>query len=379
MTGETQVRCCPSIRQFFFYSSQWASNMVIAFCVGSGIIAIQVMVEAPEVKSFLTLLFAIITLLLAGCHLFFSVRIFSQVMRPIETLSSCADKWLHLTEGKVADEVSLDNIRTALQSLQQSRLMWEGRYPQEVRQLQVAFEQTLKLMESAWQQVEGNAILLGMGKICSQVAHDIRGPITSIRLLSECMRAEADDENKGRFETITSCVDRMDRMADELLEYRRASAVQMTPMDLSSAVKDILAELQVGAHKAGVTLDVALPEGLPLHGDADKLGRVVQNLIQNSIQVLSSNKVADGVVRVTAVPADDQILLSVRDNGPGIPSEYEDQVFKTSFTTKGKRGTGLGLIYCANVIKAHGGRISAHNYPEGGAEFTIQLPLQMAH
>lgn len=364
----------PCLRKFLLYRSQWMINFVLAICIGGGIIAIQVMIGDSATRAFLTLLFLIITILIAVCHLVLTLRTISYVVNPIEGFMNTLEVWICHTTDKSTDEISLSSIQGTIMSLRDTMTTYQKGCPKEVQQLHSAFEHTLKVMEAAWQHVGGNAILVGLGNVCSQVAHDIRSPLASIRVISQTF-ADPNltlEDRQERCQLMLRSTDKLNRMADELLEYRRATAIDIRPMDLSQIIQSVLGEVDVQAQKLGVAVEHDVQISDSVRGDADKLGRVVQNLVQNSVQAL---KGMDGAkVNVKARQLEDTIELSVTDNGPGIPEQYMGQLFKKGFTTKGKKGTGLGLIYCETVVRGHGGQISARNLPEGGAQFQITLP-----
>jgi two-component system sensor histidine kinase KdpD len=102
--------------------------------------------------------------------------------------------------------------------------------------------------------------------------------------------------------------------------------------------------------------------------------RVLQNLLDNAIRFTPE----DGLIQVTAAlesSKTDWLIVSIRDNGPGIPEDVQDRIFQKFTTARHQQsGTGLGLAFCKMVVESHGGRIWTENNPEGGASFHFTLP-----
>jgi signal transduction histidine kinase len=107
-------------------------------------------------------------------------------------------------------------------------------------------------------------------------------------------------------------------------------------------------------------------------GDEEQLGQVFANLTLNAIQAMEKG----GRLTVSVERAASEILISFADTGPGVPEEHLGRVFEPFFTTKEVgQGTGLGLAVSYGIVTAHGGRTVAENRPEGGAVFTVALPV----
>ncbi len=377
MDEATQTDCGRGLRYHVIYRNQWITTLILVLCVGSGIVAIQALVQQPTVKCTLTLVFVIIALLLACANLCTMFLTYHRVINPLEQMQIVLSSWTSHLQGSDSETLSVEKIKDTLRSMDAVIEQFSS-MPTELKILQTAYSETLKTLQLIMEKAARDSILLGMGKICGQVAHDMRSPIGVIKA-GACLalKAETPEDRKMANNLIEMSTTRLNKMADELLEYRKATAVECKPMDLSAVVNGICQELGHVAHGKNVQLDIHVPEGQDFFGDGDKLGRVLQNLMSNAIQAVERQ--GDGQVQVQMHRSEDHILLNIRDNGPGIPSEYADQMFKAGFTTKGKSGNGLGLIYCANVVKAHGGQITASNRPEGGAEIAISLPYETAH
>lgn len=209
-------------------------------------------------------------------------------------------------------------------------------------------------------------------KIATQVVHDIRSPLAVIRtfLLHLEDVIVNPDHVKFRELAVRACA-RIEAMAGNLLEYRRNTGIQCRWINLAKIVSAICEELQSLEGPQQVMVVYEGPKDLLFYGDGQQLERIVQNLVHNAIQALQNTY--DGCVWVCLSQELTGVQLIIRDNGPGISQKYMGRLFEGQWTTK-KGGNGLGLLYCAQAVKAHGGSIRARNLEKRGTEFSITLP-----
>jgi two-component system sensor histidine kinase HupT/HoxJ len=126
---------------------------------------------------------------------------------------------------------------------------------------------------------------------------------------------------------------------------------------------------------AHFALAIDLPPGLRCSGSSGQLQQVVMNLVQNACDAIAGRQ--DPSLTVSGGVDGGMATLHFADNGPGIPAEHLDHLFEPFFTTKPVgQGTGLGLSISYSIVDRHGGHLSAANRPQGGAEFTLTLPLE---
>jgi signal transduction histidine kinase len=149
----------------------------------------------------------------------------------------------------------------------------------------------------------------------------------------------------------------------------------LRPIDLGEVIAASL-ESTERLRSGRIELRLDLPSAFPLTaGDPGALHQVLTNIIANACQAMGE---AGGTLAVSA-EVTDEIVLRITDTGPGIPEEVLSRVFDPFFTTKGVgEGTGLGLSVSHGIIHDHGGTIAAENLAEGGAGFTIRLPIRDA-
>jgi PAS domain S-box-containing protein len=221
-----------------------------------------------------------------------------------------------------------------------------------------------------------------MGQLTASIAHEVNQPIaaarnnaaSALRFLSR----DPPDLEEVR-EALDCVVNDIDRAGDVIGGIRnlikKAPAPRDDSLDLNEAVREVIVLTRGEALKNGVSVQMQMAEGLPLiQGDRVQLQQVVLNLILNAVEAMSSVDDARRELSIgTGRRRADEILVAVRDSGPGIDPERLERVFDSFYTTK-PGGMGLGLSICRSIIDAHGGRLwAAANEPRGAA-FQFTLP-----
>ena len=150
------------------------------------------------------------------------------------------------------------------------------------------------------------------------------------------------------------------------------------PVELGSIVEAALDLLAFQLRSADVRLELRLATDVPMVTvDADQMHQVVTNLIVNAQQALTASP-RQRILRISTWydSANLRACLSVSDNGPGVPADIRARIFDPFFTTKPLgEGTGIGLALCSSIVRSYGGEVSISDTPDGGATFTIELPL----
>ncbi len=217
-----------------------------------------------------------------------------------------------------------------------------------------------------------------IGEMANSLMHDLRNPLSGIRLASELITmVHSDDETTNCCNKIQLQCDRVVAMAGELLEFSRGETkLHLAKTDTTKLLDQFVQFNEDSYSQKNVKVNVT-NEAADIEVDSMRLLRVLQNLVSNAVDVVKDKPDGSGVIDVQAYVRDSKLHLLVRDNGTGIPAEIKDRLFEP-FVTHGKsNGTGLGLAIVQNVVTAHRGKIglkSSHH----GTEFHIQLPQDAA-
>jgi PAS domain S-box-containing protein len=220
----------------------------------------------------------------------------------------------------------------------------------------------------------------------SVVSHELRSPLTPIRGFVQLVAKELDREGGHeaqvrRLRSIAGHVDRMTRLVDDLLDVSRLKAgsldIRLGRTDLVALTREVVQVRAAAA--AGHQVSFESPQAdLVGDWDADRLHQIVDNLVGNAIKYSPFGgrvRVAVGIDHRSA-----EAVLTVADDGPGIPDEDRERIFTAFYRSRAAAssqvaGLGLGLYICHELVVAHGGRIAAGSSMSGGAEFTVRLPL----
>ena len=247
-------------------------------------------------------------------------------------------------------------------------------------QNQLLAEQQLSLVEQLRNANLAKNRFLGMA------AHDLRNPLASIRGISEFMRAGAvgplTPDQLDLVDTIQSTSQAMLQMVNELLDVATIEAGELKvvrqPAVLDELIGKCVTLANMEAQKKDTKIILQPADGpLTLPFDSAKMKQVVDNLLSNSVKY--SPPGSEITVLVRREPGNSHVSFAVRDQGPGIPDDERDKLFKdfsrlSVQPTGGEKSTGLGLAICRKIVEAHRGTIVAENLPGRGCEFRVTLP-----
>ena len=217
----------------------------------------------------------------------------------------------------------------------------------------------------------------------ADASHELRTPLTSIQANLELLQAEGagSEDDRTAVDSALSSTKRMSGLVSDLLLLARADAgrqVARTDIDLAQIAAGALEEVEPIAGER--RLESHLEGPLPMNGSPDELHRMIRNLLENAVRHTPER----ATVELTARRDQDQALLEVLDDGPGIPAGIEEQVFDRFVRgdgpadTVGGGGSGLGLAIVRAVAQSHGGSVDAGKSTYGGARFSVRLPLEKA-
>jgi len=216
----------------------------------------------------------------------------------------------------------------------------------------------------------------------ANISHELRTPVTSIRLLSDTLlRAlPKDSPQRDMVEKIGAETDMLQQMTHELLDLAMIEAgraeFMFSASSLHGVVEDAAAHFSEQMRRAEITFENRVPAGLLGLIDPAQIGRVINNLLHNSIKFVPEKT---GRIIVEAAEGDDGFVrVMVTDNGPGIPAEERERVFERFYRTdraRGPGGTGLGLSVAKHIVAAHNGRIWVEEAPQlPGARIVFTVP-----
>jgi PAS domain S-box-containing protein len=219
--------------------------------------------------------------------------------------------------------------------------------------------------------------LASVGQLAAGVAHEINNPLGLILGYTQLLlRDEADAHGvKDDLQTIEKQARNCKKIVEDLLNFARKSGTHMTSVHVNRAIEAVIAVVRSQLELDNITIETQFEEGLPeIAGDAEKLKQVFMNLLINARQAIGKN---GRIVIATGVDPDTgSVVITFRDDGPGIAPDVQDKIFDPFFTTKPTgQGTGLGLSVSYGIIEDHAGDIQVDSAAGEGAAFHIRLPL----
>lgn len=218
-----------------------------------------------------------------------------------------------------------------------------------------------------------------LGQMSAGMVHELNQPLAALRTLSDnagvLLEHQRLDDVRSNLRRIALLVDRMARLTLQLKSFSYKSAIVFAPVGIEQAVASAQLMVMQKLRESGVTLEVAItPPGLTAQAEAVRLEQVLVNLFGNAIDAMAQSDVR--CLRVEACADQGQCRITVTDTGPGISDAIFARLFEPFTTTKPMgQGLGLGLMISSHSMQELGGTLQACNLPQGGACFTLVLPL----
>jgi two-component system sensor histidine kinase HydH len=223
-----------------------------------------------------------------------------------------------------------------------------------------------KQTESSERRLEQQRRLGMLGEMSAVLAHEIRNPLASLKgnaqLLAEKMPAEGAE--RRRADRVVQEAERLEALTSDLLDFARSGPIDIKSADPAAVLRESAEEVSHG----GFTLMTEhAPSKWPM--DEARMRQALTNVLRNALQASPEGSRPE----VSVVRRNGSLVYTVRDRGPGIASGDEKRIFSPFFTTR-TTGTGLGLAVAQRVAEMHSGQITARTHPDGGAEFSIEIP-----
>lgn len=217
--------------------------------------------------------------------------------------------------------------------------------------------------------------LAAIGKLSASIAHEIRNPLASISGSIQLMKAkipEETDEDARLMNITLKEIDRLNMLINDFLNFAKKDEERFNPIDINTLILECLSMIKMNKNlKANVEHKLELNVNHKIEGEYNKIKQVFLNLFINSYQAMETTNHPVLHVKSDLKP-NGTVIVTVQDNGIGIPSEIQARLFEPFLTTK-KRGTGLGLATVHKIIENHGGQIFVKSEVNKGTKFTLEF------
>jgi two-component system sensor histidine kinase HydH len=229
-------------------------------------------------------------------------------------------------------------------------------------------------LRDSFEQIKRADRLSAIGQLSASLAHEIRNPLAGIDGAANLIESEQTppEMRKASLVIIRKEVQRLNRLLTNLLDFARPRKPEFQTVHAGRLIDAIIALVGHSAQQKGIALRKDVPAIVPpFECDPEQMKQVILNFAINAVQAMTGA----GEILLAARHHDSSVVISVRDQGPGIDDEDLDKVFNPFYTTK-DAGTGLGLSVVYQIVNQHGGDVTAERNPEGGMTFSLTIPLK---
>ena len=234
--------------------------------------------------------------------------------------------------------------------------------------------QELKLyrerMEDSYRQMLRTEKLTALGRLSAGLAHELRNPLTSIKVLFQTLRNNP-SPTKEDMEVVLSSVEQMDDLLTRFLRFARSDDFEISEVYINSVIKQVLNLTRFQIKNGSIKVNMELSKLPPVRADRAMLRQALLNLVLNALDAMPDG----GTLTISSRAENGCFSVSVKDTGPGIPVNIQGRIFDPFFTTKGD-GTGLGLSIVYNIINLHKGEVGFES-DGGGTTFNLKIPVNI--
>ena len=227
--------------------------------------------------------------------------------------------------------------------------------------------------------------MLSLGRVAAGIAHEIRNPLTGINTYLYTIEDICSSERLGveDMEIIRQIItqiqvasNKIESVIKRVMDFSKPGAPKMVRTDINTSLKEAIELSAVTMRKNGIKIETSLATHLPqCYADPQLIEQVVLNLITNAARAMEKSNGNEKVVSIKTSARENTLSIRVADSGPGVPVELREKIFDPFFTTK-EDGSGIGLNIAQRIVADHNGTITLGNSRWGGAEFTIELPIE---
>jgi PAS domain S-box-containing protein len=224
--------------------------------------------------------------------------------------------------------------------------------------------------------------LAATGQLAASIAHEINSPLQGITALLSVIRMKyANDEDLlKKLDLIKSAFVSIRNTVRNLIDLNRPGKEKKQPMEVNQIIENTVALMRSYLKKNMVNIELNMEaEKSQIIASPQQIGQVIMNLVNNAVDaIVHAPDFKDnlkGQISIETINRENEIIITVKDTGPGIDPKDISRIFDPFFTRKKTMGMGVGLSICYGIVEDHKGTIAGDNLPEGGAAFTIRLPL----
>lgn len=224
------------------------------------------------------------------------------------------------------------------------------------------------------EELRQNEKLSAIGLLAAEVAHEIRNPLTVIKMLFHSLDLQfaAEDPRSRDLEVLRERIEHLNKIVGQILNFARTADPSLAPLNVNGLIEDLALLIRHKMKNQGIKFELSLATDLPLVlADGPQLSQALLNLVLNALEAMPKGGAL--VVRTTEA-AEGGVIIELCDTGEGMTEEQQANAFRSLLQTTKKHGTGIGLAIVGKIIDAHKGEISVKARAGEGTVFTIRLP-----
>lgn len=222
--------------------------------------------------------------------------------------------------------------------------------------------------------LEQQRTMATMGALVAGVAHEVRNPLFAISATVDAMEQASDGSLREYFEVLREEIERMTRLMQDLLAYGRPAAPVFNAVSVGEIIDSAMRNSGPAANRQKIELKKAVRANPTIVADRERLGRALENLIDNAVQHSAAGATVTIQCATRSRGRSRYVDVKVQDRGRGFAQNDLPRIFEPFFSRR-KGGTGLGLALVEQIVHEHGGELTAANRTGGGAEVTVSIPL----
>lgn len=245
----------------------------------------------------------------------------------------------------------------------------ESEYTEELKKGFERLQREIMIREKIEREVAKLERLNLVGEIAASIGHEIRNPMTTVRGFLQLMSAKLKSEDKNYLQLMVSELDRANAIITEFLNLAKNKPVEKKAVDLNDVIKAVEPLLNADILKNNMNLQIKPGNIPPLQLDEKEMRQIIFNLVRNGIEAMEKG----GTITISTYTSDNEVILSVADEGKGIEPETLEKLGTPFFTTK-ETGTGLGLAVCYSIAARHNAKIEVETGPSG-TTFSVKFSV----
>ncbi len=247
----------------------------------------------------------------------------------------------------------------------------------EIKELALSFnrmseklKEQIEVIKTAQENLIRTEKLYAVGEFSAGIAHEIKNPLTSIKMLMQTTRYKKKALSDRDFEIIEGEINRIDRIVKEFLAFARPEKIEKTDISINDVLEEVITLTEPKMKQTTIQLEQMFSPNLPMiKGNLDGLKQVFLNIVLNALQAMNGG----GTLGIETSKNKDMLSVVIRDTGAGIPKQDLKRIFDPFFTTK-EEGTGMGLALTYKIVNDHSGKIDIDS-TTSGTTVKVDLPL----